>query len=309
MHVFIGGVAGSIGRLLAERLLAGGRVRAVTGLDDCPCYPPLAGVRFVRAGYQQQEWWPYLADADAAVLLTPLRWPLARRDWRREVALVSDVKAFVRAAVAMGVPRLIVANSAALYGVQAAGTVLGEDAPPRGHSVSAYGRARARLADWLELDAAPQYPGVLTRLRVALVAGAHHVEIVRHVGRLPVLVCGAEARALALVHEDDALLAIEHAIWHDLPGVYHIAAAEGLALRELTALAGRGQTCVPGAWLLLRAWWGWRWRGWPTPPRWARALLLGGTLRADRLAAAGWSPRHAAREALVAALEAARATG
>lgn len=309
MRVFIGGVAGSTGRLLAERLLADGRVSVVTGLDDRPCYPALAGVRFVRAGYEQREWWPCLADADVAVLLTPLRWPLARRDRRRESALMSGARAFVRAAMALGVPRLIVANSAALYGVQATGTVLGEDAYVGGHSASAYGRARARLADWLELDAAPHYPGVLTRLRVALVAGTRHTEIVRHVRRLPVLVCGAEARALALVHEDDALLAIEHAIWHDLPGVYHVAAAEGLALRELAALAGRGQMGVPRAWLLLRAWWGWRWRGWPTPPQWAWALLLSGTLRGDRLAAAGWSPRHSAREALAAALEAAQRAG
>jgi UDP-glucose 4-epimerase len=309
MHIFVGGVAGSTGRLLAERLLASERVSAVTGLDDRPYYPPLGGVRFVRAGYEQREWWPYLAEADVAVLLTPLRWPLARRDRRRESALLNEGRAFVRAAMALGVPRLVVANSAALYGVPAAGAALGEDAYVGGHSASAYGRARARLADWLEFDAAPRYPGVLTRLRLALVAGAHHTEIVRHVRRLPVLVCGAEERALALLHEDDALLAIEHAIWHDLPGVYHVAAAEGLALRELAALAGRGQMCVPGAWLLLRAWWGWRWRGWPTPPRWAWALLLSGTLRGDRLAAAGWSPRHSAREAFAAALEAAHRAG
>ncbi len=309
MHVFIGGVAGNTGRLLAERLLAGGRAQAVTGLDERPCYPPLPGLRFVRAAYEQREWWPHLAGTDVAVLLTPLRWPLARRDRRREVALVSEVRGFVQAAMALGVPKLIVTNSAALYGTWAAGAVLGEDAAVRGHSASAYGRARARLADWLELDAAPQYPGVLTRLRVPLVAGAHHGEIVRHVRRLPVLVCGAEERALALVHEDDALLAIEHAIWHDLPGIYNVAAGDGLALRELAALAGRGQTCVPAAWLALRAWWGWRWRGWPTPPLWARALILGGMLWTDRLAAAGWSPRHSARDALLAALDAARAAG
>jgi UDP-glucose 4-epimerase len=276
MHVFIGGVAGSTGRLLAERLLAGGRVDAVTGLDDRPCYPPLAAVRFVRADYEQGEWWPHLASADAAVLLTPLRWPLARRDRRREAALVSEVRAFVRASAAVGVPKLIVANSAALYGPRAAGAALGENAAAQGHAAGAYGRARARLADWLELDASAKYAGVLTRLRVAPVAGAHHADIVRHVQRLPVLVCGAEERVLALVHEDDALLAIEHAIWHDLPGVYNVAAGDGLALRELTALAGRRQTCVPAAWLVLRAWWGWRWRGWPTPPLWARALIVGG---------------------------------
>ncbi|MCZ7538395.1 MAG: NAD-dependent epimerase/dehydratase family protein [Anaerolineae bacterium] len=309
MRVFIGGVAGNTGRLLAERLLGGGRVQRVTGLDDRPCYPPLPGLHFVRAAYEQREWWPHLADADAAVLLTPLRWPLARRDRRREAALVSEARAFVGAAMALGVPRLIVANSAALYGVQAASAALGEDAPPRGHTASAYARARARLADWLELDAAPRYPGVLTRLRVAPLVGAHHGEIVRHVRRLPLLVCGEEDRALALVHEDDALLAIEHAIWHDLPGLYNVAAGDGLALHELAALTGRGQTCIPAAWLMLRAWWGWRWRGWPTPPLWARALLQDGMLRTDRLAAAGWSPRHSARDALLAALDAARATG
>ena len=74
MRVFIGGVAGNTGRLLAERLLSSKRADAIAGLDDRPCYPPLPGLRFVRAAYEQREWWPHLANADVAVLLTPLRW-------------------------------------------------------------------------------------------------------------------------------------------------------------------------------------------------------------------------------------------
>ncbi len=306
MHVFIGGVAGSTGRLLAEGLLARGV--AVTGLDDRPCYPAVPGLQFVRAAYTQPEWHGYLAGIDAAVLLTPLRWPSPRRERARETCLVTDAQAFVDAVRGAGVPRLVVANNLALYGlVPADAAPLDEDGAVRGHQASAYGRARARLSDWLELQVRPQYNGVLTHLRCAWLVGGRHTELIRHFRRLPVLICGEEERALALVHEDDALSAIVWALEHDLPGVYHVAGGS-VPFGELAALVGRVRTCVPMIWLMSRAWLGWRWRGWPTPPLWTRALVRGPLLATKRLEATGWSPRHSPRAALAAALEAVVAT-
>ncbi len=305
MHVFIGGVAGNTGRLLAESLLARGM--AVTGLDDRPCYPAVPGLQFVRAGYTQPEWHSYLVGVDAAVLLTPLRWPSPRRERTRDAHLVANAQAFVDAVTAAGVPRLVVANNLALYGPVPAETLLDEGSAVRGHQASDYGRARARLSDWLELQVRPQYNGVLTHLRCAWLVGGRHTELVRHFRRLPVLVCGEEGRALALVHEDDALSAIVWALERDLPGVYHVAGGS-VPFGELAALVGRVRTCVPMIWLMGRAWLGWRWRGWPTPPLWARALVCGPLLATERLQAAGWSPRHSPRVALAAALEAVAAT-
>lgn len=307
MRVFIGGVAGSSGRLLAERLLAGGDM-TVIGLDDRPCYPPVAGLRFVRAAYAQPDWHGYLAGVDAAVLLTPLRWPSPWRERGREARLVADAQAFVRAVIAAGVPRLVVANHLALYGLNAGHEALREDAAVLGHQASAYGRGRARLSDWLEFEVRPQYNGTLTQLRCAWVLGAHHTELVRHFQRLPVLVCGEGQRALALVHEGDALAAIAWALERELPGIYHVA-GDGVPFGDLAALVGRARLCVPMIWLMIRAWAGWRWQGWPTPPLWARALVRGPLLATERLSATGWSPRHTVREALAEALRAVTAAG
>jgi nucleoside-diphosphate-sugar epimerase len=302
MQVFIGGVASSTGRLLAEYLLARGA--QVTGLDDRPCYPAVPGLRFVRAAYTQPEWHSYLAGVDAAVLLTPLDWPSPRRERAREAHLVTGAQAFVKAVIAAGVPRLVVGNNLALYGmVPADEAPLSEDGAVRGHEVSGYGRARARLSDWLELEVRPQYSGVLVHLRCAWLLGGRHTELIRHFRRLPVLVCGEGARALAVLHEDDALTAIAWALEHELAGVYHVASGN-VALGELAALVGRVRPCVPMIWVMVRAWLGWRWRGWPTPPLWARALVRGPLLATDRLQATGWSPRHGPREALATALEA-----
>lgn len=301
MHIFIGGVAESSGRALAAYLLARSGV-TVTGLDDRPCYPAVPGLRFVRAAYTQPEWHSYLAGVDAAVLLTPLRWPLPRREQVREARLVTDAQAFVRAVIAAGVPRLVVANSLALYGMVSAEAVpLDENGAVRGYESSAYGRARARLSDWLELEARAQYNGMLTQVRCAWLVGAHHTELVRHFQRVPVLMCGEERRSLALVHEDDALAAIWWVVEHDLPGVYHVAGGS-VPFGELAALVGRVRTCVPMIWVMVRAWLGWRWRGWPSPPLWTRALVRGPLLATGRLQATGWSPHHSAREALAEAL-------
>ena len=309
MHVLVAGVASSLGRLLAERLLANPAVTAVTGLDDRPCYPPVAGMRFVRAGYDQPDWWPYLDEVDGVVLLLPAQWPVPRRSRLSEAWMLSASQAVIRASAARRVRHLVVANNIALYGRTPPGAALDETAPVGGYTASAHARARARLSDFLDRMATIEYNGTLARLRLGWVAGPHHLEVVRHFRRLPALVCGYESRALPLVHEADAVTALEHAVCGRLEGIYHVAAPEGLPFRDLAAILGQARPCVPLAWATLRAGWGWRWRGWPTPPLWSRALYAGPGLDTTNLRAVGWRAHSSARAALVEAYEVWRSVG
>jgi len=217
--------------------------------------------------------------------------------------MLAASRAVIRACVERRVPRMIVANSAALYGSYGAEGCVREDAAVRGYVASAYARARAHLSDFLDVIAASEYTGVLTRLRIGWIAGARNTEPVRHFLRLPAQVCGYEERVLPLVHEDDALAAIEHVLWHDVPGIYNVAAPDGVTFQDVATLLGRNRPCVPRAWVTWRAWWGWRWQGWPTPPLWSRSLVDGGRVCTDRLRAEGWFPRRTAREALVEAFD------
>ena len=308
MRVLIAGVAGSLGRALAERLLADPAIEQVIGLDASACYPPVPGMHFVRADLRQPEWTPLLAGVDAAVLLTGMAWPLRRSSGRREETLVGDSKSFVRAAVAAGVSRLIVATSAALYGPQVSGPVT-EGTPLLGYQASAYARARAMVADYLDTVAQGGYHGTLTRLRAAWVCGTQHLALARYLTRGPLLACGYADRVIQVVHDADMVASLELALRRELPGVYNVCADGGMPFRELAALVGASGACTPLAWLALRAWWGWRWRDQPTPPGWVRALVRSQPLDASKLRAAGWTPGHSTRDALVEALTVVRANG
>jgi UDP-glucose 4-epimerase len=301
MRVLVTGVAGRIGRLVAERLVVQPDVQAVIGLDERLCRPPVPGMRFVRARLDQPEWGPLLATVDVVVHVDALTgWPLRRGIDR---ALVADTQHVLRAAVRAGVPRLVVANNAALYGLHPDGP-LAESAPVRGHSASRYARTRAQVADYLDLFERRARGTVVTRLRTAWTCGTRYTAPARHFLQAPVLVCGEEERRFQVIHEDDLVLAIVHAVRHDLPGVYNVAADAGVSFHELAALVDKDRACVPLAWVMLWGWWGWRWLRRRTPPLWLRGLYRAQPVDAGKLRATGWTPRHTSRAALVEALAA-----
>ncbi len=303
MRVLIAGVAANSGRMLAERLLAMPGVESVIGLDEGRCTPPVPGLHFVRAPYNQPEWTAQLSSVDAVVLLMGLHWP--RRRQTPESALVANSKAVVQAALGAGVSKIVVAQSAALYGAQPPGP-LTESAPLRGQSASAYARARAQMSDFLVAIAPRFVQTTITELRAAWICGPHHMTPIRVLTGQPVLVCGAEERVLQVVHEDDLVTALLLTLAETLPGAYNVAPDDGVSFRDLASLLGDSRACMPLAGIVLRAWWEWRWRGQPVPPDWTRSLYRACMLDAGRLRTAGWTPAHGTRATLTAALAAYR---
>ena len=181
MRVLITGVASSLGRLLTGRLLADPAVENVTGLDVRACHPPIAGLRFVRARLDQPDWLPLLDGIDRVVHLAALRdWP-ARRDLRT-MPPPDAHKRLLSAVVGAGVPRVIVVNSALLYGPQDR-TPLAETAPVRGHTAGPYARQQAMLADYLDALAAQNPQTRLIRLRMGWISGPHHRGLARYLSR------------------------------------------------------------------------------------------------------------------------------
>lgn len=300
MHVFIVGVAGPTGRLLAESLSGAPEIAAVTGLDQRPCVPPLADVHFVRARFLQPDWIPRLAGVDVAIHVLGAAWPGSRRD-ASDAALFERTRFFFEAVRSAGVRKVILVTSAALYGVQTPGSDrVAESAPVRGHGTSAYARARARVSDYLDVvgrGAASGSDPLLTRLRVAWMVGGQHTALAQYCRAMPVLARGHENRTLDLIHEDDVIAAIRLALHSDLPGVYNVCADEPITFRDLATLAGQERDPVALDRIVVRAWWRWRWRGQAVPPGWVFGLYRAGSLDTHKLHAAGWEPHYAARQA------------
>jgi nucleoside-diphosphate-sugar epimerase len=301
MRYSVTGVVGSLGRLLAERLLADPGVGEVIGLDARPCRPPVPGLRFVRADLRQPEWIPLLDGVDVVLHLSWLMgWPSRRKTGQE---MITGGKIFLDAVRAARVPKVITASHMAVYGPQPANPI-SEGAPVRGHGVGVYPRALALLADYL--DTLDWGRTILTRLRTAWPCGPHHLALARMLLSGPVLACGYGDRAVQVAHEDDLVAGLLLVIRRDLPGVYHLASDESLTFHDLAALVGKDQACTPLPWLMFRRWWLWRLRGAPTPPGLVRSLYAGNVLDTNKLRAAGWTPRHTTRETVSAALEVVR---
>jgi nucleoside-diphosphate-sugar epimerase len=301
MRILITGVVGSLGRLLAERLLDDPGVEEVIGLDARPCRPPVPGLRFVRADLRQPEWIPLLDGVDVVLHLSWLMgWP-SRRTTGQE--MIAGSKIFLDAVRAARVPKVITASHAAVYGPLPDNPIR-EDATVHGYEVGVYPRALALLADYL--DTLDWRGTILTRLRTAWPCGPHHLALALALVSGPVLACGYGDRTVQVAHEDDLVAGLLLVIRHDLPGVYNVASDGYLTFHELAALVGKDQACTPLPWLLIRRWLHWRLRGAPTPLGWVRSLYAGSVLDTAKLRAAGWTPRHTTRETVSGALEVVR---
>ncbi|MBN1200715.1 MAG: NAD-dependent epimerase/dehydratase family protein [Anaerolineae bacterium] len=298
MRVLVSDVAGSFGRLVAGRLLIDPAVEAVIGLDAHACYPPLAGLRFVRASLSQPEWTPLLDGIDAALYLGGVTgWPAHRAD---ALAMLAGGRRFVQAAVAAGVPKVITVCRAAMYGAQP-GAPVPETALVCGHQTGAYERAAAQFSDYLDALERDMH-GTITRLRSAWLCGPGHVTLARCLRDLPP-VCGCADRPVQAVHEDDLADVVMLALRTDLPGVYNVAADGGAALGDLHRQAGNFRACMPMIGLVALAWWRWRTRRVEPAPDRLRALYRVKALDVSKLQAAGWMPRYTTQAALAAALD------
>jgi UDP-glucose 4-epimerase len=172
--------------------------------------------------------------------------------------------------------------------------------PPRTPIERDIVEAEASLAEFAEAN-----PDVtVTVLRFANVLGSgvrtSHIELLS----LPVVptILGFDPR-YQFVHEDDVVHALEHAVKHNLPGVYNVAADGVLALSEVAGLLGK--PCVPllppwGTGLAAAAL---RPLGAPIPPEMLAQLRFGRGVDNRRYKQAGFRYQYTSRETVLGLAE------
>jgi UDP-glucose 4-epimerase len=106
-----------------------------------------------------------------------------------------------------------------------------------------------------------------------------------------------------LIGEEDIVGALEHAVRHELPGVYNAAADGVLVLSEVASLLGKPMLPLLPPVATERAagllgWWGLR-----LPPEMLNQLRYGRGLDNRRLKATGYAYRHTTRETVIAFAE------
>jgi UDP-glucose 4-epimerase len=117
--------------------------------------------------------------------------------------------------------------------------------------------------------------------------------------RLPAIPCvlGFDPR-YQFVHEDDIVGALEHAVTHDLPGIYNVAGDGVLVLSEIASLLGKPLAPILPPWGTGLATAGLRLAGVRIPEEMERQLRYGRGLDNRKLKAAGCSLRYTTREAV-----------
>jgi UDP-glucose 4-epimerase len=116
---------------------------------------------------------------------------------------------------------------------------------------------------------------------------------------LPAIPCilGFDPR-YQFVHEDDIVGVLEHAVAHDLPGVYNVAGDGVLVLSEVASLLGRPLAPILPPWGTGLAITALRATGVRIPEEMAQQLRYGRGLDNRKLKAAGCSLRYTTREAV-----------
>lgn len=238
--VLITGVAGYWGSRVAQKLLAEGGWE-VAGLDAEALAQEVPGLDFVQADIRN----PLLVDLLKAKHVDTVC-HLAFIDTQRlsEAAFDLNVMGTAKlmgACAAAGVRKIVLKSSMTVYGARATNSAfLSEDQPLRGSRRYGY------LRDMVEIEAfcadfRHREPDLLlTILRFSSIVGPTVDTPMARFLREPWApsLLGFDPM-MQLVHEDDVVHALVHAVRQDLPGVYNIAAESVLPLSKMRALSGK----------------------------------------------------------------------
>jgi UDP-glucose 4-epimerase len=332
LTVAVTGPTGDIGRSLLGALERSRKVKRVLGMARRPFDPSERGWRKVeyRRGdvLDRSSVDELVAGADVVVHLAFIIF--GSHDETREVNLKGSRTVF-EATVEAGVPRLVYTSSVAAYGFHPDNPeVLSEEVQPRGTEEFYYSAQKAELEGLLDdiLAGTDTEPYVF---RPCIVAGEDALTVVETLvrqfqlaGRVPLLkevyrrvplvkpAIPDSGMPLQLVHHDDVAAALVAAVeGRGEPGIYNLAADDGLTMRELAAELGWYTLPVPGLAVEVTAEIVSRLRSLlPTELAWVNAMrvpVVMDTSKAKR--ELGWRPEHSGRTTLRETVSSARARG
>jgi UDP-glucose 4-epimerase len=250
--VLVTGVAGHWGTRVAMQLLAEPGLRLV-GLDVDSPREDIKGLDFIQADIRN----PLLVDLlKSENVQTVCHLAFVESMRLSETAFDINVMGTLKvmgACVEAGVGKVVLKSSTAVYGAQPSNSAFLTEAHPLNGS-RRYGYTR----DLVEIELfcngfrrqAPQV--ALTILRFPNIIGlACDTPMTRFLKDVKAPVLLGFDPLMQVIHEDDVVGALVHAILTDVPGVFNVAADKALPLSQLMALAGKAGVPV----LHLLAYW------------------------------------------------------
>ena len=301
--VAVTGAAGPLGRLVVERLVAAGKHKKVIAIDVDR--GSATGVTWRRADVRDPALRARLAGVDTVVHLATDRDPDANPTERRALN-VRGTDVLLTAAAAAGVRRLVLLTSAMVYGAGADNPVpLAEDGPLRAEP------DLTLVGDWVEMErlasrTARAYPSLqIVRIRPASLVGAVSDAMLPRLFDAPrLLVIKGSDPHWQFCHVEDLVTALVMAAAGEVSEVVTVASEGWLDQAAIERVSGMRSIVVPPSVAYSTAERLHRVGVLPAPASELRYLANPWVVGAQRLHAAGWSPRWSNEDALAAHLQA-----
>lgn len=238
--ILVTGVSGLWGRRVAEKLLDNPEYHVI-GLDPTPPKDEIKGLDFIQSDIRN----PLLVEllrseaVDTVCHLAFLK-SLKPTEASFDLNVIGTMKLFGACAEA-GVRKVVFKSSTMVYGALPTNSAyLMEEQSLKGSR--SYGYTR----DLVEIEAFcngffRQVPEMtLTILRFANIIGPNAETPLTHFLQQPLspVLLGFDPM-MQLIHEDDVVDAVVHAVVNDIPGVFNVAAEGIMPLSKLMALAGK----------------------------------------------------------------------
>lgn len=307
MRIFLTGVSGYLGSVLAEYLARQPDVETITGIDiSSPKDPLPEKVRFQQMDIRSPE----LSDAvvghdtiihTAFIVLWPARIPERVRD---DINL-NGIRNVAQAAVNNRVQHFVHLSSVAAYDpTQVVNhTNVKEDFPlGKGDSFFYYSNGKA-LAEKTLAEVLGPSNVKLTILRPTFVIGPKNRDTIPSLRKSSVKIPGIDPFA-QYIHEDDVAAAVLLALQRNMPGAYNLVPDDCIYLSEVIKIIGVKR--VPAVPLWLARWIvaiRWRYFGSLVHHSWVDVTYSSSSFSNAKLKAGGWQPHYSSREALCSALK------
>ncbi len=251
--VLVTGVGGTWGARVADQLMSKPGIHVI-GLDAEPPRERIKGLDFIQSDIRNPRLVDLLKEEQVhTVCHLTFEESIRPSESAFDVNVIGAMKMF-GACVEAGVRKVILKSSLAVYGAQSTNSAyLTEEHPLRGSR--AYGYTR----DMVEIEAfcngfRRQAPEItLSILRFASVVGPTADTPMTRFLREPwtPILLGFDPM-MQVIHEEDVVGALVHAVMDDYPGVFNVAAEGILPLSKLMGLAGK----LPMPVFHLFAYWG-----------------------------------------------------
>lgn len=240
LTVAVTGASGYIATRLIASLDADPDVARILGFDLRPPAIHPRKLVFDTVDIRDPALKARLAGVDIVVHLAFVMDPMRDEAEMRDVNVNGSQNVF-RSAAHAGVPKIVYASSATVYGAHPDNAVpLTEESPLRANLDFSYPAHKLEV-EYLIREVREEFPDLtFTVLRPAVVFGAHVDNAWSHLLELPIqFAVRGHHPPLQFVHEDDVTLALRFAILNDLEGAFNLAPADWTEWEEVVELVGR----------------------------------------------------------------------